>query len=89
MTRSAGPVSAAESLMWRLRADLARTTGYVRLCPNSDIDRYDHLPEAAASMKRQALLRILTWLGGAAYMTTPTTIIGQARIAALSIRRAY
>jgi hypothetical protein len=56
MTRSAGPVSAAESLMWRLRADLARTTGYVRLCPNSDIDRYDHLPEAGASMKRQAFL---------------------------------
>ena len=28
------------------------------------------------------------WLGGAAYMTTPTTIIGQARIAALSIQRA-
>jgi hypothetical protein len=30
-----------------------------------------------------------TWLSDAAYMTTPTTIIGQARIAALSIRRAY
>jgi hypothetical protein len=30
-----------------------------------------------------------TWLGDAAYMGTPTTIIGQARIAALTIRRTY
>jgi hypothetical protein len=51
-------------------------------------DRYDHLPEAGASMKRPGVSSD-TWLGGAAYMTTPTTIVGQARIAALSIRRAY
>ena len=29
--------------------------------PLSETDRYDHLPEAGASMKRQAFLRILGW----------------------------
>src|SRR5690348_11719222 len=43
---------------------------------------------AEASMKRPAFLWILGW-AVAHDMTTPTTIIGQATIAALSIRRTY
>ena len=54
----------------------------------SDIGRHDQLPQAGASMKRRAFLWILGW-AVPHNMTTPTTIIGQATIAALSIRRTY
>jgi hypothetical protein len=47
-----------------------------------------NFPQAGASMKRRAFLWIIGW-AAPHNMTMPTTIIGQATIAALSIRRTY
>jgi hypothetical protein len=68
----------------RVVLGLDRMSAYAK----GDIGRHDQLPQAGASMKRRAFLWILGW-AVPHNITTPTTIIGQATIAALSIRRTY